>query len=29
MLAGIDVIVCDVQDIGVRYYTFPGRSRTW
>ncbi|NLX08764.1 MAG: DUF1343 domain-containing protein [Chloroflexi bacterium] len=23
MLAGVDVIVCDVQDIGVRYYTYP------
>lgn len=22
MLAGIDVLVCDIQDIGVRYYTF-------
>jgi uncharacterized protein YbbC (DUF1343 family) len=22
MLAGIDVLVCDIQDIGVRYYTY-------
>ena len=22
MLAGVDVLVCDIQDIGVRYYTF-------
>ena len=22
MLAGVDVIVCDIQDIGVRYYTY-------
>lgn len=23
MLAGVDVLVCDIQDIGVRYYTYP------